>query len=97
MYYIKVAWHHHHTDEPIALYSECDDSGWEIRKIEIFRDGRFGYADKAQSTEGTRLGIEALPPIAAIAQQPEFCPSAITKQEFEEVWAAAQTNALGKL
>jgi hypothetical protein len=97
MRYIKVAWDHHHANEPIMLYSECDDRGWEIRKVEIFRDGRFGYASGSASAEGTRLGIEPIPTFEEIAKQAEFRPSEITPQEFEEVWSAAQTGPLENL
>lgn len=95
MQYIKVAWDHNHRNEPITLYSECDDVGWELRKVEIFRDGRFGYASKTESAEGTRLGIEPIPSLEDIAKRSEFRPREITKEEFDKVWSEAQTDPLG--
>jgi hypothetical protein len=92
MQYIKVAWNHSHADEPIMLYSECDENGWEVRKVEIYRDGRFGYASSTGESEGTRLDIEPLPSVAEIAKQAEFEPTEITKEEFEKAWFAAQTG-----
>lgn len=95
MRYIKVAWDHNYANEPIMLYSECDDRGWEIRKVEIFRDGHFGYASKGANAEGTRLGIDPIASLEQIAKHPEFRPSEITPQEFEEVWSAAQAGPPG--
>jgi len=37
--YQKVLWHHEHPDEPVAPFSEID-SGFEVRKVEVCRDGR---------------------------------------------------------
>jgi hypothetical protein len=45
-----VLWHHDRPDEPVALYSEID-SGFEVRKVEVHRDGRHEYADRSRSTE----------------------------------------------
>jgi hypothetical protein len=94
MHYIKVAWNHNHPYEPVTLYSECDDDGWELRKVEVFRDGRSGYASKTESAEGTRLGMEPIPSLDDIARQSEFHPVAITKEEFDKVWTATQTSVL---
>jgi hypothetical protein len=34
MKYLKVVWVHDLPGEPVLLYSEVDDEGWEIRKVE---------------------------------------------------------------
>ncbi len=44
MKYIRVKWNHLFSDEPVLLFSELDDARWEVRKIEVFRDGHQGYA-----------------------------------------------------
>ena len=95
MQYIKVAWDHAHPDEPIALFSECDDDGREVRKVEVFRDGRLGYASRTDSAEGTRLGAEPMPSLEDIGRQPEFHPEETTREEFDRVWSEARTEALG--
>jgi hypothetical protein len=89
MKYIKVKWVHFHPDEPTLLYSELDDARWEIRKVEIFPDGRIGYASSIEATSATktRLSIEPLPPFDEIAADPQFQPVEITKDEFEAVWS----------
>lgn len=86
MKYILVKWLHHFDNEPILLYSELDDSRFEIRKVEIFPNGKIGYASKFEEFGPARLGTEPVPPISEIAKDPEFDPKEITQDEFEKVW-----------
>ena len=79
MVYIKVRWKHDDPNDPILLYSEMDDERWEVRKVEVFTDGSFGYADRATSRGTTFLSLEPLPTLLEIAAMPEFEPVAITK------------------
>jgi hypothetical protein len=71
------------------LYSELDDARWETRKVEIFRNGKIGYASRTDSGGSTRLGIVPIPPLSIIASAPEFEPAEMTQEEFEEVWRRA--------
>jgi len=87
MNYLKVRWIHSHSDEPVLLYSELDESRWEKRKIEVFVDGHVGYASATTSAGSTQLGEEPVPPMVKIADDPQFEPLEITRQEFEDVWA----------
>jgi hypothetical protein len=89
MQYIKVLWNHRDANEPIVLYSELDDERWEVRKVEIFRDGPPGYTSAAGSRRSTRLGIEPVPLLTEISLDPEFDPVEITKEDFEEIWSMA--------
>ena len=89
MVYIKVGWKHDDPNTPILLYSELDDERWEVRKVEVFPDGSFGYADRATSCGTTFLGLDPIPALSEIAAIPEFEPVAITKDEFEAVWLNA--------
>jgi predicted 3-demethylubiquinone-9 3-methyltransferase (glyoxalase superfamily) len=90
--YQKVLWHHDHADEPVALYSEID-SGFEVRKIEVYRDGRHGYADRSRSMGTTVLGETVMPALDEINEDPEFSAAAITAEEFERVWQRASQEA----
>jgi len=97
MTYIRVAWIHQHADEPVVLYGELDAQRFEVRKIEVFRDGSIGYANAEESTHGTRLGWEPVPELDVIARDPEFSPGEITHEEFEVLWrdrAPGMSNAL---
>jgi hypothetical protein len=89
MGYIKVSWKQDGPHYPIVLYSEVDDERWEVRKVEVFPDGSFGYADRAPSRGTTFLGLEPIPTLTEIAAIPEFEPVAITKDEFEAMWLRA--------
>jgi hypothetical protein len=89
MMYLKVKWHHSFSDEPVLLYSELDGEGWELRKVEVFPDGRMGYAGPGTAVGGTKLSKEPLPPLEQIAADPQFEPIAITGPEFNVVWEYA--------
>ncbi len=84
--YIKVEWIHEFCDEPITLYSELDADNNEIRKIEIYKDGSYGYANDAIEFGGAMLSLEPLPTIDEIASDGQFKPKQITKDEFEKIW-----------
>jgi hypothetical protein len=94
MEYLKVEWVHTHSDEPILLYSELDGGRWEARKVEVFADGRTGFASSTEATPGTgtKLSIEPIPALGEIAADPQFKPVEITKEEFETVWSARRSS-----
>jgi len=87
MKYLCVKWNHSFPNEPVLLYSELDDARWEIRKVEIYSDGRLNFACNEKSTGSTGLSLEPIPPLFEIAADPQFEPKEITKNEFEEVWS----------
>jgi len=87
MTYVRVAWKHQQPDEPVTLYSELDKNRFEVRKVEVYRDGHVGYAESGRSSGGTKLGIVAMPMLSEIAKDPQFEPVEITKEEFEAAWA----------
>jgi hypothetical protein len=93
MNYIRVRWLHSFPDEPIWLISEIDDNRWEIRKVYIFPDGSKGYAQRGEEAGGTWLGAVPVPSLEEIAADPQFLPEKITKEEFEEAWAARDVRA----
>jgi hypothetical protein len=97
--YIKVRWIHCHPDYPVLLYSELDNDRWECRKVELFADGKIGFASRneAGASAGTRLGIEPVPTLDAIAAHSQFQPVEITKDEFEQVWVRTRAPAKGQL
>lgn len=89
MKYVRVDWKHQHPDEPILLYSELDTKRWEVRKVEVFRDGRRGYASAVGAVGGTRLGELPIPELSEIAADPAFVPVEITQAEFDAAWSDA--------
>jgi hypothetical protein len=89
MIYISVTWHHSHSDEPVELVSELDSERYEVRKVEIYRDGRKDFANSSSRSGNTALGYEPIPPLNEIAADDQFTPRMITKEEFEVVWLEA--------
>ena len=89
MNFIRVNWKHELASEPTIIYSEVDDGGWELRKVEVFANGATGYASKSKSAGGAGLSKEPLPSLKEIAADPQFEPTAISSDEFEQVWKAA--------
>lgn len=88
----QVKWHHAFEDEPVVLYSERDDERWETRKVEMFRNGRCGYASAEGSTDDTMLGLVPTPPLEEIAVDPQFEPSESERAEFERMWASRRES-----
>jgi hypothetical protein len=94
MTYIRVRWVHSFPDTPVLLYSELDDQRWEVRKVEVYGDGRKGFAGPNESAGDTMLGKEPIPPVTEISSDPQFDPSEISKHEFETVWVARNHSEL---
>lgn len=74
MDYICVKWIHDFNDESILLYSEINSKSKEIRKIEEFRNGIVGYADKNNEINGSRLLEGRMPTIEEFAADRQFIP-----------------------
>ncbi len=93
MTYILVRWKHEHADSPVLLYSELDGERWEVRKVEVFADGRRGWASTDHEEGGTRLGQVPVPDLETIAAASDshdgFEPVEISAAEFEVVWGRA--------
>jgi hypothetical protein len=87
--YIYSKWINGPVDAPVEFYSELDPVHWETRKVEVFRDGRYGFASATQSTLETRLAIIPIPPVGEIQSQREFEARSIEAAEFEDVWQRA--------
>lgn len=86
--YQKVLWRHDLPDEPVELYSEID-AGYEVRKVEVYRDGRHDFADSSHSSGTTMLGEDIVPGLDEINEDPEFSAAAVTAEEFEQIWKRA--------
>jgi hypothetical protein len=91
MRYLHVTWRHDNPEDPVELYSELDEGSREVRKVEVFPDGRLGCAGGTGATESTRLGLVPVPPVDEIARDPQFIPQEISKADFERVWQKARS------
>lgn len=92
MKYIKVRWVHNLPNAPVVLYSELNPERWEIRKVEVYADGRADCADAEVQTGSTNLGIEPLPAPEEIAADPQFIPLELSAEEFQFVWEKAKAR-----
>lgn len=88
MKYILVKWLHDSPDDPISIYSEIDADQWEHRKVEVFANGRRGFADADEEVGGSRLGLEPWPDLEKLGAEPEFEITEIAGHEFEALWQA---------
>ena len=89
MTYIRVHWLHDSPTDPVWLYSELDPQRREVRKVELFPNGTYGYASRTERKGSTDLGLELIPTIDEIARDDQFKPEEITKEEFEDAWEKA--------
>ncbi|BDU02333.1 hypothetical protein IFM12276_53610 [Nocardia sputorum] len=89
MWYLKAQWHHDFDDEPVELFSEIGDDGFEVRKVEVFRDGHRDWADSDRGTGTTELGQIPVPAPDELSEETEFTALQIDATEFDEVWRHA--------
>lgn len=92
MQYIAVRWIHSESEDPIELFCELDHDRFEVRKVEVYGDGRIDFACAEMETGDTRLGECEVPPLKEIAADPEFEPREISAAEFEAIWRIACVN-----
>lgn len=93
MRYWKVDWQHEFQVEPIRIYSEIGSDGYEVRKVQEYRDGRKLKADELHETG--EIGLSEIPvgPIEDVDSQPEFSASLINREDFETEWDQASWPA----
>lgn len=86
MRYLHIKWTHKDPGAPAQIYSEIDADGYENRKVEIFADGRKGFADASESANGTVLSDMKVPSLKEFAAMPEYQAKAIEAEEFQKIW-----------
>ncbi|MCA9029141.1 MAG: hypothetical protein KDA86_28475 [Planctomycetaceae bacterium] len=86
MKYAVGKWLHNNPDEPVLIISELDDEQWETRKVEIWANGKKGFADALHEVGGTALGLEPWPDFNEINTDPQFKVELISKDDFERHW-----------
>lgn len=89
MDYLKVQWAHDFPDEPVTFYSELGDDRYEVRKVQVYRDGRVEWADEDHETDTVGLSEVAVPSFEEIDDQAEFAAEIITADDFDAVWQRA--------
>ncbi|SFT75494.1 hypothetical protein SAMN04487904_107165 [Actinopolyspora lacussalsi subsp. righensis] len=92
MRYVKVAWEHDFVDEPVLYLSELGGDGYEIRKVQFYRDGRSEWADESHETANSGLAEIPFPPLEEISGQEGLSAEWIDREEFERAWGEAQID-----
>jgi len=87
MNYICIKWKHSVPSDPVIFYLELDEQRFEVRRVEIYADGRYGFASKTESIGGAGLGELRTQSLNAINADPVFEASEITRQQFEQEWS----------
>lgn len=90
MKYLRVRWRHDLAGEPVLIYCEVDDDGWEVRKVDEYAGGRRDLAGSGVETGSTSLAEARTPELEAINDDPQFEGVEITAEEFEVVWRQAR-------
>lgn len=93
MDYLKVRWIHANPNDPVLLMSELDADRYEVRKVEVFADGRLGFAGADQSSDQTVLGEKPAPAVSDISADPQFIVETLDADEFDKAWLAAATGS----
>lgn len=86
MIYLEVQWIHDFVDEPIFIYSELDNERNEIRKVEIYKNRKKGFASNNTFVNGSHLSETPIPTLEEINKDQQFIASEISRQRFEEIW-----------
>ena len=86
MVYVKYIWIHEREKYPILFYSQLDSDRFEVRKIELWKNGKIGLASEDFKVGETDLGEIAMPELDEFNLDPEFCAFEISEEEFEIIW-----------
>jgi hypothetical protein len=86
MRYLDIKWTHKDPGAPVRLYIEVGEDGYESRKVELYADGRKGFADSSEEAGGTSLGFMPVPSLAELKTLPEYQPKEISQEEFQRNW-----------
>lgn len=90
MRYQHVVWMHSSDDYPVDYFSEIGDDGFEVRRVDGYRDGHLDLAGENIETGKTTLAQVAMTSsVEEINADSEFRAKAITRREFEAVWRRA--------
>lgn len=84
-WHMRVEWHHQISEDPTLLFYEVVD-GEALRKIEVWSDGHYGFADQERECGGVYRAQGLIPTVGEISAMGEFTAVEITQDEFERLW-----------
>jgi hypothetical protein len=92
MLYYKTIWNHTNDYDPIVMYSSIDEERYEMKRLDIFRDGHVAYFDTRTPME---LSEDPYPSdFDEINATDEFDVSEISSIDFENILKMYDTNGL---
>jgi uncharacterized protein YpuA (DUF1002 family) len=89
MAYERTEWRHDNPNSPVDIYSELDEDRWEVRKVEVFADGRMQYSDGVDSTGDSGLSEVPLPPITPREPGSPLHVTVVDEETFDRMWDLA--------
>jgi hypothetical protein len=96
MRYQRIVWASSLESEPVHLYAEIDSDGYEVRKVDEYRNGHLDRADRNGGSGSTFVSDYYVPEIERVSAIRDFEATAISADEFETVWRrAARQGAPG--
>lgn len=81
------------AEDPAVLFSALDGSRYEVRKVEVFRNGISGFAEAFARTRSTQLGSAPLPALDQINAADQFEAEEISLSQFDVAWRDALSDA----
>lgn len=87
MKYIKIHWKHNFPADPEFIYSEIDEDGYEVRKVEIFKNGTsIVYSDKINPDGLAEGEYPSLSDLTFEEDVESMTATEINKDEFCKIW-----------
>jgi hypothetical protein len=87
--YIRCRWMSENREGLRMTFSELDGERWEVRRVEVFLDGRVSCADVHGSYGTTELAKNPIGEPEATVDNQEYEIAELTRAEFEAVFDAA--------
>lgn len=88
MKYVKIHWMHNFKDDPEFIYSEIDEAGYEVKKIEIFKNGYYIiYSENINSDRLTEGKYPSLKELTFEEKTESMQAIEISETEFNEIWS----------
>jgi len=87
MKYIKIHWNHSFIDEPELIYSKINGERYEVKKVEIFKNGN--YIIYSKDVNSDRLAEGKYPQLEELNFKEELESMQaieISEKEFNEIW-----------
>ncbi|WP_328357817.1 hypothetical protein OG800_19505 [Streptomyces sp. NBC_00445] len=89
MQYWRVEWRHDFNDEATLFFSEVGEDGYEVRKVQRYRDGTLIKADRDHETARIFLSEAPVGDLEEVNSGKDFSSTCITPGIFEEMWHKA--------